>query len=104
MILTLEIVGPETGNVGDGRKVFDTRGGSIGRGTENDWVLPDQYVSSRHAFIRYKNGTFYLEDASTNGVYVNSRDNRLARREPHALHSGDWILIEPYEIRVGIRE
>jgi type VI secretion system FHA domain protein len=104
MMLTLEIVGPQAGKAGGGRKVFDSRGGTIGRQSDSDWVLADPYVSNRHALIRYKDGTFYIEDASTNGVYVNSPTNRLQRGEPYALQSGDWILIEPYEIRVQIAD
>lgn len=45
---------------------------------------------------------FYIEDTSTNGVFVNSQDNRLVKGQPHALKSGDWIFIEPYEIRASI--
>ena len=45
---------------------------------------------------------FYIEDTITNGVFVNSQDNRLVKGQPHALKSGDWIFIEPYEIRASI--
>jgi predicted component of type VI protein secretion system len=60
------------------------------------------YVSSRHAVIRYSDGTFFIEDTSTNGVFINSQDNRLIKGQPYALKSGDWIFIEPYEIRASI--
>jgi type VI secretion system FHA domain protein len=64
--------------------------------------LPDPYVSSRHALIRYQEGVFYIEDTSTNGVFINSPDNRLTKGQPYALKSGDWIFIEPYEIRASL--
>jgi predicted component of type VI protein secretion system len=53
MILTLEIVGSQAGSPRVvRRKVFERRGGTIGRLPENDWVLPHPYVSSRHALVR----------------------------------------------------
>jgi type VI secretion system FHA domain protein len=103
MILTLEITGPREGTPwAESRKVFHAAGGTIGRLPDNDWVLPDPYVSSRHARIRYANGVFHIEDTSTNGVFVNTPDNRLVRGQPYALKSGDRIFIEPYEIQASI--
>jgi type VI secretion system FHA domain protein len=103
MILTLEITGPQAEKLGAiRRKVFNATGGTIGRLPDNYWALPDPYISSRHALIRYRDGVFYIEDTSTNGVFVNSQDNRLVKGQPHALKSGDWIFIEPYEIRASI--
>ena len=61
MILTLEVTGPEASKLGAGsRKVFNAAGGTIGRLPDNSWVLPDPYVSSRHALIRYVNGAFSI--------------------------------------------
>jgi type VI secretion system FHA domain protein len=103
MILQLEVTGPEAEKLGAAqRKEFHARGGSIGRLPDNSWVLPDPYVSSRHALIRYQNGVFYIEDTSTNGVFINSPENRLIPGQPYALKSGDWIFIDPYEIKVVI--
>ena len=103
MILTLEVTGPQAAALGDAsRKVFDAAGGTIGRLPDNTWALPDPYVSSRHAVIRYRDGTFYIEDTSTNGVFINSPDNQLVKGRPHPLQSGDWVFIEPYEIRASI--
>jgi type VI secretion system FHA domain protein len=103
MILTLEITGPREGTPQtESRKVFRGTGGTIGRLPDNDWVLPDPYVSSRHARIRYANGVFHIEDTSTNGVFVNTPENRLTRGQPYALKSGDRIFIEPYEIQASI--
>ena len=103
MTLTLEVTGPQAAALGDAcRKVFDAAGGTIGRLPDNTWALPDPYVSSRHAVIRYRDGTFYIEDTSTNGVFINSPDNQLVKGRPHPLQSGDWVFIEPYEIRASI--
>jgi len=103
MILTLEITGPREGTAwAERRKVFHATGGTIGRLPDNDWVLPDPYVSSRHAKIRYANGVFHIEDTSTNGVFVNTPENRLTRGQPYAIKSGDRIFIDPYEIEASI--
>jgi type VI secretion system FHA domain protein len=106
MILTLEIIGSAAETLGaKRRKVFNATGGSIGRSPTSDWVLPDQFISSRHATVNYQRGVFYLEDAeSTNGLFVNSPDNRLAKGQQHALKTGDLILIDPYEIAVSIAD
>src|SRR5262245_64772905 len=103
MILTLEVTGPQEGAPrAEIKKVFQSTGGTIGRLPDNDWVLPDPYVSSRHARIRFQSGTFLIEDTSTNGVFINAPDNRLVRGQPYALKSGDRIFIEPYEIKATI--
>jgi predicted component of type VI protein secretion system len=84
--------------------VFDERGGSIGRLNSNDWVLPDaqKLVSSRHANVRCVSGAFYLEDASTNGTFVNSLDRRVAQDSPARLQDGDRIFIGDYQILVQL--
>src|SRR5215469_4071842 len=103
MSLTLEVQGPEARKLGAAsRKVFDTQGGTIGRQADNSWVLPDRYVSGHHARIRFANGTYYVEDTSSNGVFLNAPDARLPRNQPQALKNGDRIYIDAYEIRVSI--
>jgi len=103
VILTLEVTGSEAGKLGAGcRKVFHASGGNIGRLPDSNWILPDSLVSGRHALITYLDGAFYIEDTSTNGVFINSPDNRLVRGQPYGLKSGDRIFIDPYEIRASI--
>lgn len=105
MILTLEVIGEQAAQLGAGRrKVFHSIGGTIGRLPDNDWVLPDPYVSGRHALVRYLNGRFFVEDTSTNGVFVNSPDSRLSRTQAHALKNGDVLYIDAYEIKVSIEK
>src|SRR5688572_27489121 len=103
MILTLEVSGQQAANLGArSRKVFRSAGGQIGRLPDNDWVLPDPYFSGHHARVQFRNGQFFLEDTSSNGVFVNSPENRLPRGEPHPLKSGDRFFIDVYEIRVTV--
>ncbi len=104
MILILEVTSPPAAKLGGAsRQRFQEEGGSIGRESDNSWVLPDPKVSGHHAEISYRGGVYYIEDASRNGTYlINASKNRLARGRPYALTSGDRILIDPYEIRVSI--
>lgn len=103
MILTLEVTPPQAATLGPAsRATFGPEGGSIGRERNSDWVLPHTKVSGRHARISCANGVFYIEDTSTNGVFVNASKTRLVRGRPHALKSGDRLFIDPYEIVVAI--
>lgn len=103
MILTLKIVSPGRMRPGESaRQSFSEDGGTIGRAASNSWVLTHNKVSGRHAVISFRNGVFYIQDTSRNGVSVNSPDNRLVRDRPYALKANDVILIEPYEIEVSI--
>lgn len=105
MILTLQVVGERAQDLGAGsRKVFKGIGGTIGRLPDNDWVFADPYVSGRHALIRYVNGTYFIEDTSTNGVFINSLEHRLPKSQAHALRDGDRLYIDAYEIEVSIKE
>jgi type VI secretion system FHA domain protein len=86
--------------------VFGTSGGSIGRSSENDWVLPDpvRYVSAHHARVHYRDGHFYLEDLSTNGVYVNDRPEALSKLGSggYRLKNGDVLRLGDYQIVVAL--
>jgi type VI secretion system FHA domain protein len=87
-------------------KEFGRDGGTIGRSLESDWVLPDsqRYVSSRHASIDYRSGSYYIVDTSTNGVYVNDSESPVGRGKPQRLFTGDRIRLGEYEISVEIDE
>ena len=74
MLLALSVVSEQGGTLGaTAYKIFDERGGSIGRIAGNDWVLPDSqnFVSSRHARVSASGGVFFLEDTSSNGALMN---------------------------------
>ncbi len=101
VILKLEIFS-DSGALAADPVVIREAGGIIGRSKSCACVLPDDYVSSQHARITYRNGSFLIEDLSRNGVCLNSPSNRLEKGEPYKLKSGDLILIDPFEIRVEI--
>ena len=85
---------------------FGQTGGTIGRSLESDWVLPDgqRYLSSRHASIDYRSGSYYVVDTSTNGVYVNDAEQPVGRGNPQRLFTGDRIRIGEYEMSVEIAD
>jgi len=100
VILTLEVTSPQ--KPAASRQSFTRDGGTIGRETDNSWVLPHSKVSGHHALISYRQSAFYIEDTSRNGVCLNSSKNRLVRGQAYPLKAGDRLLIDPYEIRVSI--
>src|SRR5262245_14589768 len=103
VILVLEIIAPSSGIPGGtSRQIFREAGGTIGRDQNNAWTLADPQVSALHAAISYRGGTFYIEDRSRNGVFLNSPTHRLDVHRAYALNQGDRIYIHPYEIRVSV--
>ncbi|MBV9759178.1 MAG: FHA domain-containing protein [Acidobacteriaceae bacterium] len=64
---------------------------SIGSAADSDIVLRDETISGKHASLRYKDGCFFLTDLdSTNGSFLNSASNPIAREE---LHDNDLIRL-----------
>ena len=103
--LTLEVLQVPEWEVGDAwRKVFDDAGGRIGRAFDCDWILSNPYISRHHATVSCVEGVFYIEGVGENGVAVNDPDERLPRRQRHALKDGDHLFLDEYEITVAIAD
>ena len=105
MALRLQIISRHRQGLGERSAMeFGHSGGTIGRSLESDWVLPDaqRYLSSRHASIDYRSGSYYIVDSSTNGVYVNDAEQPVGRGNPQRLFPGDRIRIGEYEMSVEI--
>jgi type VI secretion system protein ImpI len=105
MALRLEVISSQRQALGAlSSIVLGVSGGSIGRALDNDWALPDprRYLSGHHARIHFRQGGFFLEDASTNGVYVNDATAPQGRRGLYALRDGDLLRMGEYRIRVSI--
>lgn len=83
------------------RVEFDGRGGSIGRSEQSAWILTGPGVSRTHAQVRFLNGMYFIEDASTNGLLLNGVP--LARSEPAALGDGDRLRLDNMEIGVALQ-
>jgi type VI secretion system protein len=107
MTLRLRVVSDQRRSLADRSSiVFTADGGTIGRSADNDWVLPDplRYVSAHHARVIFRNGHFYLQDVSTNGVFVNDEPEALNRRGPegYILRNGDVLKIGEYHVVVAL--
>jgi len=63
---------------------------TIGRGPTNSIQLTDNFISSEHTRLWFRNGLWYVQDAgSTNGTYVNNQP----AREALAARFGDIIQV-----------
>lgn len=69
---------------------------TIGRGDDNNFVLPDRWISRNHAMLqRMETGEFYLIDlGSRNGSFVNSRRVSV----PVTLQNGDRLTFGQTEL------
>ena len=77
---------------------------SIGRGSENDWVLPDRerFLSKRHCILAYRSGSWQIADLSTNGTFLNGEAAPVGHAQPRDLHDGDRLRLGDYEIELRI--
>jgi len=81
--------------------VFDQNTISIGRGSSNDLVVPDKtrMVSSKHAQIEFKEGTYHVRDVnSKNGTFLNGQ--QLTPEEDYPLASKDRIQLGNFTLVV----
>jgi type VI secretion system protein ImpI/type VI secretion system protein len=90
-------VAPETRTIAGGEF-------SIGRGPDNDWVLPDpeRGLSKRHCVLAFRSGGWQLADLSTNGTFVNRESEPIGRGAMRELRDGDRLSFGAYEIEVHI--
>jgi type VI secretion system protein len=105
MTLRLSVVSEHGIRLGaQSTKVFGVHGGSIGRGTDNEWILPDpeRYLSGKHARIDFRAGTYVLVDTSSNGTYVNGAQVPLGKYHDYVLKDGDYVRLGEYEFLVSI--
>ena len=83
-----------------------TQGGelSIGRGADNDWVLPDpdRVLSKRHCVMGWRSGRWYVADLSSNGTYLNGSDAPMGSGHVVALGDGDLLRLGSYVLEVRI--
>ncbi|HKK03991.1 MAG TPA: type VI secretion system-associated FHA domain protein TagH, partial [Gammaproteobacteria bacterium] len=99
MPLTLKILSKQKHILGsDSVRVFSVHGGTVGRASDNDWMLPDpdRYISAHHAAIDYRDGAYYLRDTSTNGVFVNRSEQPVGAGAPIRLYDGDELRMGDY--------
>ena len=73
------------------RYVLDKDTTTVGRGRDNDIVLPSDCVSRRHARLEQRAGNLFVVDlASTNGSFVNDDAHSVRERQ---LERGDRLKV-----------
>lgn len=85
------VVGPNKG------RVFELGESSvkIGRGDDNDIVVPSNAVSRNHALISFLEGNYVVQDyQSKNGIQVNGLQSH-----EHALTDGDLVQVGDFVVR-----
>jgi type VI secretion system FHA domain protein len=107
MALRFRIVSEHSTRLGQqATKVFGVHGGTIGRGTDNEWILPDpeRYLSGKHARVDFRAGKYVLVDTSSNGTYVNGAQVPLGKYHDYLLKDGDDVRLGEYELLVTIEK
>ena len=105
MALRLRVVSEHASRLGEqATKVFGVHGGTLGRATDNEWILPDpeRYLSGKHARVDFRAGTYVLVDTSSNGTYINGAQVPLGKYHDYVLKDGDYIRLGEYELLVSI--
>jgi type VI secretion system protein len=105
MTLRLSVVSEHAIRLGPhSTKVFGVHGGTIGRATDNAWILPDpeRYLSGKHVRIDFRAGSYVLVDTSSNGTYVNGAQVPLGKYHDYVLKDGDYVRLGEYELLVSI--
>jgi type VI secretion system protein len=105
MTLRLSVVSEHGIRLGqNSTKVFGVHGGTIGRATDNAWILPDpdRYLSGKHVRIDFRSGSYVLVDTSSNGTYVNGAQVPLGKYHDYVLKDGDYLRLGEYELLVSI--
>lgn len=85
-------------------KVIEHGSITIGRESENDWVLPDpdRLLSSKHCIIQVREGSYFITDTSKNGVFINDSKQCLGTGRTTELNDGDHLKMGKYEIAVRV--
>jgi type VI secretion system FHA domain protein len=105
MTLKLTIISEQRVKLG-GHSTFVLResSGTIGRAYDNTWTLadPHRYLSAHHARIVFSQGAYFIEDTSSNGLFLNGAEDPVGRKGPQGLRSGDTLRLGDYMLRVTI--
>jgi len=83
---------------------LDRHGGTIGRASDNDFVVedPDRFASGHHCRIFYDERGYCVEDTSSNGTLINYEEE-LFRGQTHILQTGDVLTVGDCVIEVEVQ-
>jgi type VI secretion system protein ImpI/type VI secretion system protein len=76
----------------------------IGRGLDNDWILPDQpprLLSKQHCRFEFRSGRWQITDVSTNGTFLNDETSPIGDKA-RPMCNGDRLALGAYEIEVEL--
>ena len=107
MDIMFEIVGRQRHSVDfPVSHVFGEAGGYIGRSMECEWPLPDRgkVISRKHALVTYEDGHFYLEDISSNGVFLSLGHEPIGKGNRHKIEHGEGFIIGGYTIMARLMQ
>lgn len=84
--------------------LWSNGGGSIGRGDNNDWILPcsERFLSRQHAVVEFKDGDYWIRDTSTSGVFFHKNLTPLGKGNISRLHSGDQLRMGGYQMLANV--
>ncbi len=84
--------------------VFSEAGGFIGRAEECEWILPDRgkRISRKHAAISCDGHSFFIEDVSRNGIFMEPGTVALKKGVPHKVEHGDSYIIGVFSIQARL--
>lgn len=84
------------------RKSFSQFPVVIGRSSACHYCLADEsrYISSRHATLNVRDGQLYIEDTSSNGVFIDDNNAAVGRGKSALLKGGEVLLIGDYQLMV----
>ena len=87
-------------------KVLEAGSLRIGRGRDNDWILPDpdRHISKNHCRVDVGDDGYMLIDSSTNGVFLNQNGGPVGRGNGAPLSDGDTFRLGTYEFEVRIED
>lgn len=79
---------------------------SIGRGPENDWVLPDpdRVLSKRHCVLAFRQGGWQVADVSSNGTFINRDAAPIGPGKLQELRDGDRLRLGSYELELRLEQ
>lgn len=82
--------------------VLHQRGAIIGREATCDWPLPDptRFISRRHCRVLFQDDSYFLEDTSAHGTFLNGAAAPLAAI--HRISAGDRFQIGEYLVEAQL--
>jgi type VI secretion system FHA domain protein len=101
MKLRLTMIASPPGQGGDTQRHLATGKLTLGRGSDNDWVLRDEerVLSKNHCVVEFKSGVYVVIDSSTNGVFHNESLEPLGRGNSAVLADGDRLRFGAFVVK-----